>query len=215
MGVQNVLFVLAAVDITIGPLITLIIFNPAKKSLKIDLAIVAALQLTALLYGVHTIFSGRPVYMVYNVDMFTVVSAADIPDAELVQAVKNTLPMTGPLIVGARLPDDPAGRKKILFSSLNGGPDLPQMPQFYLPYQDVAADVKARLLSIETLNKRIAKDKLTDGAQKISVALSKANLKMAEVGFVPVRGKSSDLTMMVRLADASIVELLPIDPWGQ
>ncbi|MEB0136103.1 TfpX/TfpZ family type IV pilin accessory protein [Actimicrobium sp. CCC2.4] len=215
LGVQNILFVLAAVDITIGPLITLIIFNPLKKSLKMDLAIIAVLQLAALLFGIHTIFSGRPVYLVYNIDMFTIVTAADIPDAELDKAMKKTLPMAGPLIVGARLPEDSAGRKTVLFSALNGGPDLPQMPQFYLGYQEVAADVKARLLTMDSLNSRIAKAKRADGAKTISDALGKADLKMHEVGFVPVRGKVQDLTMMVRLSDASIVELLPIDPWGQ
>lgn len=39
-----------------GPLITLIIFKPGKKGLKLDLATIAVLQVAALAYGTHVVF---------------------------------------------------------------------------------------------------------------------------------------------------------------
>lgn len=215
MGVGKMLLILALVDVTIGPLITLIIFNPAKKSLKFDLGVIATLQLMALMYGVYTVFSGRPVYAVYNIDRFTIVSAADILPDDLNKARNRSLPITGPQIVGARLPDDRKERERLLFSSVQGGQDLPQMPQYYLPYQTVASDVKSRMLSFEALMKRQPKAKVAEVQTLIAKTVAKNGLHIEDVGFVPMHGKVQDLTVVVRRSDASIVSMLPINPWGE
>ncbi|MCH2041473.1 MAG: hypothetical protein MK185_12645 [Saccharospirillaceae bacterium] len=57
---QQILIVIAGVDLVLGPALTLIIFNPAKKSLKMDLSIIAALQIAALAYGSYTVHNTRP-----------------------------------------------------------------------------------------------------------------------------------------------------------
>lgn len=214
MGVGKVLLIVALVDVAIGPLVTLIIFNRAKKSLKFDLGIIAGLQLIALAYGVNTIFSGRPVYLVYNIDRFTIVSAADILTDDLNKAGIRALPISGPQTVGAHLPGDPKERARILFSSMEGHADLPQMPQYYLPYQKVVDDVMLRMLSLETLMKRQSKLKVIEARQLIANTMSENNLHITDVGFIPVQGKMRDLTMVVRRGDASIVRMLPIDPWS-
>lgn len=213
MGVGKMLLILVCVDVTIGPLITLIIFNPAKKTLKFDLAIIAILQLIALMYGINTVFSGRPVYVVYNVDMFTVVSAVDIPNVELVKAHINSLPLTGPKIVGARLPVDNKERERILYSAMRGGPDLPQMPQYYLSYEALASEVKARMLPLDVLIDHQPKSIANETRSLISDAVSRRGLRADEVAFVPMRAKVQDFTVLVRRSDSSIVSILPIDPW--
>ena len=52
---------IAGVDLVLGPLCTLIVFNPAKKSLKMDLAVIALLQAGALIAGSYLIHERRPV----------------------------------------------------------------------------------------------------------------------------------------------------------
>ncbi|MQR01914.1 TfpX/TfpZ family type IV pilin accessory protein [Glaciimonas soli] len=214
LGVGKMLLIIASVDVTIGPLITLIIYNPKKKSLKFDLTIVAILQVIAMIYGISTVFGGRPVYAVYNIDMFTLVSAVDIPAVELSKARNQSLPISGPQIVGARLPDDRKERDRILFSSVQGGPDLPQMPQHYISYRAVANDVKLKMLSFDRLMKRQPKAKAGAVQALIAEALSKKSLGIADVGFVPMRAKVQDLTVVVRRSDASIVDILQVNPWG-
>ena len=215
MGAGHLLIILACVDVTLGPLITLIIFNPAKKSLKFDLAVVAILQLMALCYGAYTVFAGRPVYAVYNIDRFTMVSAADILPADLEKARDHSLPVTGPEIVGARLPNDVNERDRMLTSSMRGGSDLAQMPQYYLPYAAVADDVKAKMLSSEELMKRQPKAKVAEAQALIDQSVSQNGLRREDVGFVPLGGKAQDLTVVVRRSDAGIVAILPIVPWSQ
>jgi hypothetical protein len=43
-----------------GPLLTLIVFKPGKKSLKFDLSVIAMFQIAALAYGSYTIYQERP-----------------------------------------------------------------------------------------------------------------------------------------------------------
>lgn len=56
---------IAGVDLVIGPLLTLLVFNRAKKSLKMDLTIIGALQILCLVGGMWTVYQTRPVAVVY------------------------------------------------------------------------------------------------------------------------------------------------------
>lgn len=74
-GGRDLFVVLAMVDVTVGPLITLIIFKPGKKGLKFDLATIAVLQIAALAYGTHVVFEARPVWVVFLKDRFDLITA--------------------------------------------------------------------------------------------------------------------------------------------
>jgi hypothetical protein len=119
------LFILiVAVDVVCGPLLTAVIFNPVKtrKELVRDLTLVALIQLVALAYGVYTMAQARPVYMVFEVDRFNVISAVDVDEAELAKVAKQwgTLPIWGPQVIGSREPKDADERTKSLGMSLQG-----------------------------------------------------------------------------------------------
>jgi hypothetical protein len=64
---QRVLMLIVGVDLVLGPLLTLIVFNPVKKSLKMDLSIIAIAQISALLAGMYTVHQSRPIalYVAY------------------------------------------------------------------------------------------------------------------------------------------------------
>jgi hypothetical protein len=53
------------IDLILGPLLTLIVFNPKKSSIKFDLWVIALLQIAALVYGTWTIHSSRPLAIAY------------------------------------------------------------------------------------------------------------------------------------------------------
>lgn len=124
------------------------------------------------------------------------------------------LPVTGPQLVGAHLPKDLEESKRIIISAVRGKRDLPQMPQYYLPYGAVTVDVKGKMISGKALLQRYPANLVSEQKAVIERALSKNGLRMDEVGFVPLRAKVQDLTVMVKQSDASIVDVLPINPWG-
>jgi len=213
VGVEQIFLLVLAVDVVIGPVITLIVFNPRKIKLRRDLAIVVALQIAALLYGLNTVMVARPVYMVFNVDRFDLVYANDLPQDKLDKVQRrefSSIPLFGPQIIAARRPDDPQERKKILFSALDGGDDLPQLPQYYVPYQDMHAEVAKHMYPLE---------KLRALNRSASVAVDSLLEKYAQVaggvGYLPLKGKAKDKDMAVVIdrQSARVLEIVNLKPW--
>ena len=105
--------VLMLVDLVCGPGLTIVLFDPNKLKWKwrIDIVLIALVQISALGYGVFQIAKIRPVYLAFEADRFRVVQALDIDLAQLGDApsLLQSLPWTGPLPVGVRLlePTDP------------------------------------------------------------------------------------------------------------
>ena len=79
-GGRALFLLMTAVDVVMGPLITLVVFNQAKrrKELVLDFTVVAVLQLAALGYGIWTVFVARPVHLVFEYTRMAVVHAVDI-----------------------------------------------------------------------------------------------------------------------------------------
>mgnify|MGYP006177027661 CR=1 FL=1 len=102
---DHLLLVLAAVDLTLGPLLTLVVYKAGKPSLRFDLTVIAVLQVAALLYGLSVFWAGRPVYLVGVVDRFELVAAGDLAERDLADAAPpfDRLPLGGLQTVGAVL----------------------------------------------------------------------------------------------------------------
>lgn len=210
-GVASIFLIVLGVDVVLGPLITLIVFNPKKKELKRDLLIVVLVQLAALLYGLHTVFVARPVYMVFTVDRFEVVYANDISDGNLVKVTDPAyqgLPWFGPKTVAAKLPTDGKARTDILFSALSGGADVQQMPQYYVPYaelQRTAAQRAQPLTALHALNPG-----KTGG---VDALLKKYEARKLEVGFLPLKAKTNDLAVILDKKTGEVLEMVDLLPW--
>jgi hypothetical protein len=105
-GGRELFWILVTIDVIVGPLLTLVVFNVRKPrgELMRDLAVISILQAAALAYGAWTLFAARPVHLVFEVDRFRVVAAADIDPAELRQApaALRQLPTAGPTVIAAR-----------------------------------------------------------------------------------------------------------------
>lgn len=94
------LFVLVTgIDVVCGPLLTSVLANPKKstREVTVDIGLVALIQISALVYGLHTVAIARPVAVVFEVDRFVVVSAVDIHQESLNKAATpfNHLPWIG------------------------------------------------------------------------------------------------------------------------
>lgn len=210
-GVTGIFALLLAVDVVIGPCITLLVFNPAKKELKRDLAIVLLLQISALVYGLHAVFVARPVYLVFNSDRFDLVYANDL-SADKLNKVSDlqfrSVPMLGAEVIASRKPDDVKVRNDIMFSAIAGGDDLPQLPQYYVRYTTMKSQVQNHIRPLEELK---SFNKVRVG--EITAMNSKYGSINGGIGFLPLRGKVSDLTVIVRRDSAEVIEVSDLKPW--
>jgi hypothetical protein len=87
-GGRGLVLLMIGADVTLGALLTTAVFNPAKGlgKVKLDLAVIGLLQLAALAYGIHVMYSARPAYLVFAVDRFDLVMANTLPATELAKA---------------------------------------------------------------------------------------------------------------------------------
>ena len=131
--------ILASVDVALGPLLTLLIANPAKprRELARDIGVIAAVQLVALVYGVATLWHGRPLYYTFSEDRLQLVQASDLDPHEQALALEKNPQFAPhwyslPRWVWAPLPQQESARQEIVESAVGGGDDVIQMPR-YLP----------------------------------------------------------------------------------
>ena len=112
------------VDLVLGPLITLAVFDPKKRAALMfgDLAVIAALQLGALGYGMHMVSISRPVVLALEEDRFRVVPASGVYEKELLSAPADlrSLSLTGPRLVRSRMPTDPDKKFEAVALGLSG-----------------------------------------------------------------------------------------------
>jgi hypothetical protein len=154
-GALGVLPVLVSVDLALGPLVTLLIANPAKprRELARDITIIVAVQLVALLYGAGTLWQGRPLYYAFSEDRLQLVQASDLSD-EQVALARQLNPgfaphwYSLPRWVWAPLPEDAAARQQIIDSSIAGGDDVIQMPSHFRPWQEGLPALRAILATV-------------------------------------------------------------------
>lgn len=210
-GVGPIVLILLAVDMVVGPVITFIVFNPAKKNLKWDLAIVVALQLAALGYGLHTVFSARPVYVVFAADRFDVVYANDLTDAKLAKVADprfKSLPLWGPHVIAARRPTSAKERNEIMFGALAGGDDVPQLPQYYVSLDAQRGQILERLLPLEQLAEFNRGE-----AETVRELLADLAARPGGAAFLPVRGKTGDFTAIMGKTSGEVIRFVPLNPW--
>ena len=66
---------IVSIDLILGPLLTLLVFNHNKNTLKMDLWIIALVQTAALAYGTWTIHQTRPVALAFVNNNFITIYA--------------------------------------------------------------------------------------------------------------------------------------------
>lgn len=75
--------IIIGIDLILGPLLTLLVFNPQKKSLKFDLTVIALVQTAALFYGTWTIQQTRPIAIAFINTHFVTIFANSLLGEQL------------------------------------------------------------------------------------------------------------------------------------
>lgn len=211
MGGETLIMLLIGVDVVIGPLITLVVFDPKKKHLRFDLAVIAALQLAALAYGCSVMFDARPVYTVFVVDRFEVVAANRVDDASLATVKTGefrALPLDGPKVIAARKPDTPERQSEIVLSALSGGPDLANLPELYVPYAQFRQAAARSARPLAELAKR-----QPDAVGAIRSFVADTGRAEDEMRFLPMKARNRDMAVVVDAKTGDVIGILPVYPW--
>ncbi|MDX1694127.1 MAG: hypothetical protein R3208_10200 [Ketobacteraceae bacterium] len=147
-GGGGILSIIIMVGLVLGPVLTVIVYNPGKPGLKFDISVIVALQVATLLYGVHLVYQERPLYLVNTGSLFRIVAASEI-DVDRIrnEALKVSL-FDKPKLVYAHAEDDV--RQDILWDAISGGRDLDLRPEHYEPLSEHIDEVRKRALPLTT-----------------------------------------------------------------
>ena len=210
MGGETLLRLLIGVDVVLGPLFTLIVFDTAKPGLKYDLAAIATLQLAALAYGGYVMFDARPVYNVFVKDRFETVAANALDAASVARAPApfREVPLAGPRVVAAKLPADMSEQLVLSFLATNGGPDTSALPHLYVPYADEAKQAARAARSLVGLARQGKESSLAVNAFIAAHGNGGRNL-----GYLPAKARNRDFAVVVDRKTGEVVGYLSLYPW--
>ena len=209
LGGRRLIELIVGVDVVLGPLITLIVFDARKKNLKFDLAAIVVLQLAALAYGVYIAFQARPAYLLFVKDRFEIVTANQLEPEQLAKVTRTefkTVPFSGPRMAAADLPTDPKELELLTGLAISMGADLQLFPQYFVPYLERTKLVLSTGKSLE-----IFAAELPQSGPVIEKAVTEAGRKPAEVLILPLYIKQHNLAVIVGADAANVIDVVMID----
>ncbi len=152
-GALQILYLIALIDVVLGPLFTFIVFKPGKPGLKFDLSVIAIIQIAAFVYGSVVIYSQYPAFMVYTKGMMVTIPAAAVDLDKVGEDSLRSGWHPGPRLAVPRLPDDVNAQIEFTIDQIRDDKTLIESPEFYRPYPPNEEEIAAAALDIEQVSK--------------------------------------------------------------
>lgn len=211
-GGIGLFLLITGVDVIMGPLITLVVFDRRKPwtELRRDLLIVVVLQLCALGYGLHILFVARPVALALETDRLRVVRAGDIAEDELPLAPPglSSLSLTGPRLLRTERPTDPTELMETVQRALAGF-DLGMRPKYWRPWDDVGRrEVITVAKPLEPLRHRY-------GARRaeFDAAIARTGLGVEHLRYLPMLSQHDDWIALIDVRNGDLVGYAPFNAY--
>lgn len=202
--VGHIFLMLLAIDVIVGPLLSLLVYKVGKKSLKFDLIVIIILQISAFLYGIFTISQGRPAWLVFYHDRFDQVTVVEISEKNKDQfKPEYKYPsILGPKFVAVEFATDPKIRKKDTLLELSGT-TLAMRPERYLSLTDVRDQIKEKAINFELLYDFNASLEIDNILRKYPTATA----------WLPLKTNTNDMVVLINKEKGEVVKIVDLRPW--
>lgn len=208
-GGRELFFIVVTVDVVLGPLITLAVFNRNKprSELARDLGIVGLIQLAALIYGLWTVAVARPVHLVFELERFRVIHAIDVPEEMLPQtpADVDAMPLTGPTLLAVRSFRDAGEETSVTLAALQGL-HLSARPDLWENYGQAKQRVLLAARPAAELKRRFPQQVV-----EIDAAIERTGRPESGLKYLPVAARKSFWTALIDADSAEIQGFIPVD----
>lgn len=173
--------IMMGVDAICGPLLMLVLYQPTKtrRALMVDFSLIAAIQVSALAYGLNALVQVRPLAIVFEVDRFRVVSYADIAVADVKDLPSWAQPwsLKSPRMLSVKSATTPAERLENFDLALQGV-DVGQRPKHWQNYEESRSQILKRSKPLNALY-AARPEQLDVLSQAVTAALK--NIQLGEV----------------------------------
>lgn len=198
----------AGVDLVLGPLLTLIIFDITKSRKKLvgDLIVIALLQFTALAWGVNAIYSQRPVALVFWEQDFISIPAMELEEHNTNLDDLNKFGSKSPVLIYVEKPRELDGLKAMLKRITEETIAPHQQLELYRPLQDYFDDIVPYQLNMDSIL-----DHNTDVKRQLNNILTENNKKREDFYYFSLRSKYHNIILLFnhegRLEEHIVVNL--------
>jgi len=204
---KEVASIIIAVDLILGPLLTFVVFQPQKKSLKFDLTVIAIIQLCALIYGAYALYQIHPVYITFNIDRFTLINARDAePNKAIYEEYKISKLRAGKMAF-AKMPEDINKKNNLILIAAGGGEDLDKREEFYEPINENISSIITKSLDPKLI---FANEASKEQAKSF---YNKHQNNLNEFAYLPLNSEKKDAIIVLDKITAKPIATLNIDPW--
>lgn len=201
IGVTSVYWILLGVDLILGPLLTFIVYKEHKTKLRFDICCILLLQISAYLFGLHTIMQARPVWKVFVVDDIELVSPIDIKKTKYYDLNENFTPslFKQSQWVAAVYSDNPKIRQEQKEDEMFDGISLATRPETYQHLHKRSESVLRKLKPINQLIEFNEKDKVEYETNPYNNIYGWLPVKAPEVDMVALFDKNGHAIAIVNL----------------
>lgn len=204
---KEMAILIVTIDLIIGPILTFVVFNPNKKNLRFDLAVIAILQVSALSYGVYYLYQGHPVFITYAKGSFTLVNAQFAKPENAIYSEYKIRKTSKPKLAYAEIPTDVILKNELLEESMSGGPDLEERTDLYKPYNQHISDIIETSLDTVTLFPDIK------SSIEANDFISKYGKQINNFAYLPLEGPKDDAIIVLDKKTANYITTITLDPW--
>ena len=199
--------ILIGVDLVLGPLLTLAVYNPGKGMgrLRNDLIVIAIIQITALSVGGWVVADQRTRMITFADNRFVSMTEAQIRESGVTEEVLSTLSGQRPPMAYVRLPDDPGERSRFVFSTMG---DTPLFKRGDL-FEPLTAENRRRIVQQGYDLSRVALV-IPQLAPEIKTFLERIDRQAKDVSALPLYCRYDVLSLVLDRNSGEIVDTLDI-----
>jgi len=149
--------ILAGVDLVLGPLLTLVVFNikKPKKELVMDLSLIVLMQFAALGWGLHAIYQQRPVAIVFSGTEFFSFPASEYTKQNISPETLRQFGSQFPVLIYAKKPERDSVELEEMFRRYKTENIFPyHQINIYHPFKEFFSELKSNpiyLADIKTI----------------------------------------------------------------
>ncbi len=208
-GVLEILALITLVDVIIGPVLTFIVVKPGKafKEVRMDLTIIAIIQIAAFGYGSWTIQGQHPEILLYSDGQFVNIPASQInPQVELHESLDQSFHI-GPKLASFVLPEDPEKQVELSVAFITEGKSVLDFPEYFVPYSPSVQDLGEQSIDTALLFRNDEK------RARMEAFLEQTNLQLDDIYLFPLVSYLEITSVIVDRESGAIIGYLEINPY--
>jgi hypothetical protein len=196
---------IAALDLILGPLLTLVVFRPGKPGLAFDMAVITAVRVAVLCYGAWTLFDNRPVLLVFADDHMQPLPRSVVAEIDPSGTIWQRFRGPKPVSVALAIPTDPLRAPDYVLGKLKSGTPLHLHHRDYVPLTDHWSAVIADSLDI---NHYVSHR--PDWRLALQLELARLSRDRVQLVFLPLKGRNGTGILLADAASGEFVGHLDI-----